>query len=67
MKWRKRAVGGWITDDGRWVIRGPIFGKKLYWVYLYGVRYSPTGGYDKSVSFDSLETAKRYVMEVSQC
>lgn len=62
MRWKKRAMGGWITDDGFWMIRGPIFGH-LYWIYSSKSqsRYSPTGEHEDAVSFKTLDSAKRYI------
>lgn len=63
--WKRRAVGGWITEDGRWAIRGPIFGKRMYWLYHNNERYCPTGKYDSAVSFKSVPSAKRFVAQNS--
>ena len=64
-KWRKTAVGGWVTTDGRWIIRGPIFGKKMYWIYgpypKHSGRYTPTGRYDDCVSVSTVSEAKELV------
>lgn len=61
MTWRRRAVGGWITTDGKWTIRGPIWGKAMYWVYQWTSRYTPTGKYRDCVSFKTAQQAKRFV------
>ena len=67
IKWKKRAVGGWITEDGKWSIRGPIYSKPMYWVYGpadrrgRAERYTPSGKYDDAVNFKSVAAAKRFV------
>lgn len=61
MTWRRRAVGGWISADGKWTIRGPIMAKPMYWLYCGTSRYTPTGSYEGAVSFKSVVAAKRYV------
>lgn len=63
MDWKRTATGNWITSDGKWSIRGPIFGKPMYWLYdaVHHNRYTPTGKYDDCVSFTSLKSAKRFV------
>lgn len=62
--WRKvprLGRGGFISEDGKWTIKGPIFGKKMYWVYWKNMRYSTTGSYEDSVHFDSPKLAKAFV------
>jgi hypothetical protein len=72
MKWRRTAMGGWITEDGRWGIRGPIFGKAMFWVYwrsadaLSASRYTPTGKYDDAVSFPTAAAAKEFVEKIEK-
>lgn len=60
MKWAKSPTG-WISDNGAWRIRGPIMGKPMYWLYLYGARYTPTNNYEDCVHFSSVQSAKRFV------
>lgn len=59
--WKRRAVGGWITTDGKWSIRGPIMSKPMFWVYHGNERFTPTGKYDDSVSFKTVAQAKRFI------
>lgn len=61
IQWRRRAVGGWITSDGKWTIRGPIWSKPMFWVYSGNLRYTPTGKHKDSVSFTSVRAAKTFV------
>jgi hypothetical protein len=58
--WTKRAVGGCVTTDGVWTIRGPIFAK-LFWIYKGNNRYTPTGRFADCVSFKTVAQAKRFV------
>jgi len=58
--WRRTATGGWLSPDGRWRVRGPIFGKAMYWLYHDGGRYTPTGRYDDVVNFPSARQARQY-------
>lgn len=62
-EWKRCAVGGWITADGVWRIRGPIWGIQMYWVYNQHGRFTPTGKYNDCVSFVSVYSAKRFVGE----
>ena len=61
--WKRTATGNWLSSDGRWLIRGPIFGKPMYWLYdaINHCRFTPTGKHDDSVSFTTLRDAKKYV------
>lgn len=62
--WRRDALGGWITLDGRWRIRGPIFGKPMFWLYRDGVRYlAAPGNYDSAVSFPTRAKAQHFADE----
>jgi hypothetical protein len=59
-----KAPTGWLrwTRLGRWRIRGPIWGKPMYWLYLNGSRVTATpGDYNTAVSFPTVAAAKRYV------
>ncbi len=60
MKWIRTATGNWLSEDRKWLIRGPIFGKPMYWLYdaINHCRYTPTGKYDDVVNFPSLKEAK---------
>jgi hypothetical protein len=62
--WKRRAVGGWITADGQWTIRGPIMGKPMYWLYFKNGRYTPTGHYNEVVSFTTVSQAKAFVSDL---
>lgn len=63
MEWKKTATGNWFSADGKWVIRGPIFGKPMYWLYdaVHHCRYTPTGNYDDCLNFSSLKEAKKFI------
>lgn len=63
MKWAK-SLDGFVSDNGNWRIRGPLFGKQIYWLYQGGQRHCAVAGeYDTAVSFDSLKAAKAFVDE----
>ena len=58
MKWRRTATG-WVSTDGRWRVRGPIMGQKMFWLYRVGFgRFTPTGRYEDVVSFPTAAQAK---------
>jgi GNAT superfamily N-acetyltransferase len=59
--WRRTASGDWLSPDSCWKIRGPIFGKPMYWVYHDGGRYTPTGKYDDVVHFTTVAMAKKFI------
>jgi len=71
MGWRKcpnAGSHGWLSTDGRWKIRGPIWGKPMYWLYYNPTpghggagRFSETGHYEDSLSFPTASAAKKYV------
>ena len=63
MTWR-RSLDGWVSSDGRWRIRGPIMGQRMYWLYWDGTRYTPTGRYADSVHFTSVQGARAFVRRV---
>jgi hypothetical protein len=58
--WKRRAVGGWISADGVWTVRGPIMAKPMFWLYRGTNRYTPTGKYNDAVNFKTAAEAKRY-------
>lgn len=62
MDWRK-APTGWVSADGKWRIRGPIMGKRVYWLYHVGGgrHLLNTNDYESAVQFRSVAAAKRYV------
>lgn len=60
LTWRKIAYG-WLSGDGRWMIRGPIHGMRMWWLYLDEHRYSETGRFEDSPWFPTAAAAKRYV------
>ena len=70
MNWRRTSTGGWISEDGVWKVRGPIFGFSMYWLYYNplapkgkgaGQRYlREEGNYDSAVSFRSAGAAKKF-------
>ena len=41
MRWRRNPYGYTATDvrGVRWLARGPVFGRPVYWVYRNGVRF----------------------------
>jgi hypothetical protein len=62
MTWT-RSLDGHITLDARhrWRIRGPIFGRRHFWLYCDGQRYSPTGRYADVLWFTTVRQAKAFV------
>ena len=70
MNWVKRAVGGIVSEDGKWAIRTVtlstvVIGHPVYWLYQVGVgRYTPTGDYDDVVSFNTCKAAKQYAEKI---
>lgn len=66
MKWRRDALGGWITLGGEWRLRpvreAPDRGRqgRRWWLYRRGSRYTPTGYYVDAVSFDTAAEGKLY-------
>jgi hypothetical protein len=66
--WVKTATGDHIAgpltarNSPRFRIRGPLgFTKtKLYWLYIDGHRYTPTGRYVDAVSFRTLAQARTF-------
>lgn len=64
--WRlpRAGSGGWLSQDGRWTVRGPIMGKPMFWLYVDGRRYTPSGRYEDAVSFKSAAAAKRFVVDL---
>lgn len=65
LKWRRRAIGGWITEDGKWTVRGPIMSKPMFWLYFGTNRYTPTGRYSDSVNFTTSKKAKEYAEQIA--
>lgn len=61
MKWLKNNRGGWVSDDGHWVIRRVSFLKITYWLYRDHTRYTPTGKFEDSLYFTTANRAKKYV------
>jgi len=55
-----KSFDGWTW--GEWRIRGPIFGRSMFWVYRAGSRYTPSGRFDDAVSFPSITLAKGFVL-----
>lgn len=65
MNWNRGATGDWVSEDGKWRVRGPIMSRPMYWLYAVGVgRYTPTGKYEDAVSFVSATKAKRYAEQI---
>lgn len=65
MDWKRSALGHVLTiGKDVWRIRGPIFGKSMYWVYFNHSRYNETGSYEDSIRFGTLRAAKRFVERV---
>lgn len=56
-----RSWKGWVSTDGVWTIRGPIFGQPMFWLYRDGSRFTPTGRYNDAVSFTTAAEAKAFV------
>lgn len=65
MTWRRTATG-WVSDDGQWRVRGPIFGQLMFWLYRQGSRYTPTGRYDDAVQFRTAAQARAYANALSK-
>lgn len=61
IRWIPTALGDFLSDDGQWRIRGPIWGKRMYWLYRNGSRYTPTGSYEDVANFTSLKVAQKFV------
>lgn len=51
MTWQRTALGDWLSADGRWRVRGPLMGKRMFWLFLNGARYTPTGRFEDAPSF----------------
>jgi hypothetical protein len=74
MKWRRTALGDWLTTDGRWLVRrAPSFKTPRWWVYRTGQpegnrklagRYTPTGKFEDCVGFSTALAARRFVEEL---
>jgi len=62
----KKALDGYVSLDGVWKIRGPLFGKRIFWIYKNGQRFCETEKYDSAVSKPSLNQAKKYVQSIAQ-
>jgi hypothetical protein len=63
MSWRRAPRAGpqgWVSEDGRWSVRGPIHGRPMFWLYRDNQRYTPTGRFDDAVSFPTAREAKAY-------
>lgn len=62
MLWLK-TFNGFVGDSphGRYMVRGPIFGKACWWLYLNSSRFTPTGRFEDALSFPTAAAAKRYV------
>ena len=62
-----RTLDGWTMQDagGRWRIRGPIMGKRRYWLYRNASRVSRIGTYEDACTFASVAAAKAYVAALS--
>jgi hypothetical protein len=57
--WIRTATGdGWVWNG--WRVRGPIMGKRHYWLYRNNHRFTPTGKYDDVVFFKSPAAAKKF-------
>lgn len=66
INWLAGPLGnfGAIIFGDRWTIRQITFsalGRRTFWVYKNGSRYTPTGKYDDAVSFETLEAAKQLI------
>jgi len=57
--WRKNPWG-WTSTRGRsrWMVKGPILGLRVYWLYRDGSRYTPTGSEGGVVCFRSAGSAR---------
>lgn len=61
LRWHRAAHGALRSSDGRWSIRGPIFGAPMFWLYRDGSRYTPTGRFEDAVHFATAADARRFV------
>jgi len=62
--WTKTKAG-WVSNDGRWRIRGPVFGRTEFWLYRVGAgRYTPSGHHDDAVAFATLAEAMHYAARI---
>lgn len=65
--WRKSLDGQVAVDvcGHTWRIRGPIYGKPMFWLYRDGDRVCERpGDYDSAVHFTSIRDAHHYVRKV---
>lgn len=68
LTWRKTSTGNLTAHDGTnsYVIRGPIMGKPMYWLYLNHGRFTPTGDYNDAVHFASVAQAKAFAEKLAE-
>lgn len=65
LTWRK-MWSGWLSADGHWHVRGPLYGQPMYWLYYtskpgtHGSRVNETGSYADSLTFPTAAAAKKY-------
>lgn len=60
MKWLK-SFSGWVSlspAGTRWAVRGPIMGRRMFWLYRDGLRFSPTGRHNDALCFSTSAAAK---------
>ena len=68
--WFTTPYGVGATIAGRRIsIRHITFGRgarkpDMWWLYIDGNRYSPTGDYDDAVNFDSLRAAQLFALSL---
>lgn len=53
-----RSLDGWVKGNAR--VRGPIMGSEMFWVYVGGSRYTPTGSIEDAVSFPTGLEARKF-------
>lgn len=69
--WAKRATGGSVKsiNGHAYATRGPIRmhdGSTMYWLYVDGSRYTPTGKYDDAVHFKTDREAQVFADNLSR-
>lgn len=63
-KWR-RTFDGWISGDGQWRVRGPMMGRRMFWLYHSGLRVRTGVGYDTAVHYQTAREAKQAIRELT--
>jgi hypothetical protein len=60
--WKRTAPDRLVSKDGRWMIRGPIYGMRLFWLYESGLGGRLTR---RGPTFRTAAAAKRYAAGVT--